>query len=148
MEELKVLAANLCITSVLFGLLRGIFPAQRYDKILKLILSILFIFLIVNGITGLVQSKADFDGITEDMQLSPVAPVETRLAETIMAHFDQMLKAEGIDCTCKQVTVEIENEAYVIRRVTISNGIHTEKAIKLIAQIGHIDEEKIYVAKN
>lgn len=144
MHELKSFAFCLCVTALLFGIIRAILPDKRYEKYMKLIICAVFALLVIRGI-----SSVSGAGLFELDSVPDVgnADIDAGVRNAVMTYINQTLAgSEYVGCACTDARVIMQNDQYKLSEIYIkNNGYETDKLIGYISEMTGLAEGMIYV---
>lgn len=144
MDQLKVLALNLCIVVLMFGIVRAILPVKKYENYIRFILNGIVVLLLFNGLKSITFSE---ELLIPEVRKEANITTEERLEMALKTYINQQLLEHNLSGQCSDASVYATQNGYEIESITIqSKGEETEKIIKLIQEITAMKEDKIYVS--
>lgn len=144
MDQLKVLALNLCIVVLMFGIVRAILPVKKYENYIRFILNGIVVLLLFNGLKSITFSE---ELLIPEVRKEANITTEERLEMALKTYINQQLLEHNLSGQCSDASVSATQNGYEIESITIqSKGEEIEKIIKLIQEITAMKEDKIYVS--
>ena len=144
MDQLKVLALNLCIVVLMFGIVRAILPVKKYENYILFILNGIVVLLLFNGLKSITFSE---ELLIPEVRKEANITTEEQLEMALKTYINQQLLEHNLSAQCSDASVYATQNGYEIESITIqSKGGETEKIIKLIQEITAMKEDKIYVS--
>lgn len=144
MIELKSFALSLCVTILLFSMVKSILPSERYEKYLKMIISFIFMVLLFTGLKGIAQENKLFDNISYQTASHDISDA---LNQQIMNYINAELKNLNYQNTlCISVNLSENNGNYTISKIYLeTKDADIRKLKKDVSDITGIKEGSIYV---
>ncbi len=139
MNEIKSIGMTICIMMVLMAYLKQAIPKGKTTYLMKAIISVFILLSVVNGIRTF-----DFHSVKEFLNRPYTNNEEVwknaaeMVADGLMSEFQNYLSKENISAEVQGVTVEVNEDRFVIKKVIVS-GTDAENARNLLAgryQIG------------
>lgn len=144
MDKLKSFTFCLCIATLLFAIIRLLIPNQKYEKYMRMAMHLIFIILVLQGITDL-SNNVDLK-LTDEMEITATDTLEQLRLSTIR-YVDSSLQSAGYrNSYCDDIDMIRENNQYLILSVKVkSHNENTENLKKYISEMCGIQEDHIYV---
>lgn len=143
MEEIKILALNLCLCAILFGILRNIISMQKYEVWIKPVLGVVFLLMIIGGVRKINPQKlfpfANAAKTTEEVN------VRESLKQITIGYINEKLLENGYLAECYDADLINENNSYRLRSVSVKAAQSKEEVISMICNLTKLSEENIYV---
>ncbi len=143
MDHFKEITFSICITVLIFGIVKNIMPSNFYIKYMRLIFSMLFVVLLANA-TGKVVVGNNFDFDVPELEYKNET-TEEMLSKQIQTYLNNELKENKYPTVCKNVNVINDSDNYYILDITIINNSQKSEVIKFLTKITGLQEEQIYV---
>lgn len=141
MEHLKSIAISICAVALLFGMMKNILPGGRYEKYMRMILTLIFVILTVNAIRQVVFDQ-EFN-LEEIKVVESHSKLQDQLCLQIKKYINEQLKKHAYEAECFEVEIQKQGENYYIKKIFLSAD--SEEAIVFLREITGLQEEQIYV---
>lgn len=145
MAQIKSIALNICILILLFGILHSLLPNKRYEKYMRLVLNLIFVVLLLRGISEIVGGQNfAFDIENYEVGQTDVCDV---LEGQVVDYINEQLDSAKLSAKCLSANVEPSGETYIVSMITveISDGEQSE-ILTFLQELTRLKEEQIYVA--
>ncbi len=143
MDYFKEITLSICVTVLVFGILKNIMPGNFYIKYMRLIFSMIFIIITANAI-GDVVAKNDFSFENPKIEYKNKTTTEM-LSTQIKTYLNNKLNENNFLAVCRNVNVINDLDNYYILDITISDNSDKSEVIKFLTKITGLNEEQIYV---
>ncbi len=144
MDELKVLAFQICVTVVSFGLIRSVLPTSKYEKYMRLILNLIFMVLIITAIKNLSFDPAELMP-NEEMHMTSTT-IEGNLKQAVGTYINDCLNKNDFKAVCSSVEIENHDGKYLLKRIELSVKEGQDDVVSFVCEITGLDKEQIYVS--
>ncbi len=141
MVHLKSIAISICAATLMFGIIKNILPGAGYQKYMRLILTLIFLILTINGIREVVfNGNIDLEGIQVD---TANVSVEDQLSLQIKAYLNDQLKNFVYEAECRDVMIKSQEGNYYISEIYVAS--ESDEVIGILKEITGLQEEQIHV---
>ncbi len=145
MAEFKNIALELCLSVLLLGVLRGLFPISRYEKIIRFLLCGVFIMLLLGSIKNL-NMRLVFDATPFSFE-NKATDQRSVLEQMSITHLNQQLSEMGYLSQCTKVELEKAGESWRVTAVFVNARADEEDSVvSLIAKQTKLGKDRIYVS--
>lgn len=144
MEQLKATALSVCVMVLLFGLVRSILPAARYEKYMRLILCLIFLVMLIGSVRRLFISETllfdfgEFEFSHND--------ISEQLESAVCTYLNDSLQLAGLEAVCISALISQVGETYSVDEITVLLAKENqEQALIRLTELTGLREEQIYV---
>ncbi|MBR3268996.1 MAG: hypothetical protein IKI58_09810 [Oscillospiraceae bacterium] len=120
-----------CFASVAFSLAEGILPLERFQKQIRLLITVLLLSVLLRPVLHLKDAElsiqdADVNPQTETLTASLKQAQESAVSESICNALNRALSEKNIACTVSECSLHIDpDNSIIINEVVITGNVQT-----------------------